>query len=108
MSTIADSVTKQVSVAPNQESTSFVELTVKEGTADGTYPVNINLKDNGNIVDTKTISVVIGTGSGFTDVTGSTIGNLFSSNNKWLLIAGNAILVILVLLLIVALVRKKQ
>ena len=108
LSTIADSVTKQVSVAPNQESTSFVELTVKEGTAAGTYPVSINLKDAGNIVDTKTVNVVVGTTSGFNDVTGSTISNLFSSNNKWLLIAGNAILVVLVILLIVALVRRRD
>ena len=108
LSTIADSVTKQVSVAPNQESTSFVELTVKEGTAAGTYPVSINLKDAGNIVDTKTVNVVVGASSGFNDVTGSTISNLFSSNNKWLLIAGNAILVVLVILLIVALVRRRD
>ena len=107
LSTVADNVQKQISVAPNQEVTSFVELTLNDNLEEGSYTVSINLKANGEIVDTKQVSVVVGKSSGFAPVTGSSVSGLFGGTaGKALLIAGNVILVILVILLIVAVVRK--
>lgn len=105
----ADSVSETITVEAGSSNTGYAYLTPYSGTSAGTYSATLNLKHDGSILDTKTVTVNVGKVSGITGQVYEPIGTFWDNltENTWFWIIGNIILVILVIIVLFLIFRKR-